>query len=229
MVIPESIFRFCHFCCLWVGDVGGSAWIQSREFLETVILTYFYEPSHCFSAPSRAALMTLFLLLFSQMYTCTYIYTVSNDGVFFRLLFQSTSNHVHVCSSADVTTPTHRYYSQQPGPGSLPDYQTVDPYRLLEDDLKDVYSDIRKVSLHLFKVIFLNIPFGLCKWCTEINVSPTNSRGNFSLKWTIFYSTELQFLGQFRNDVCIIVFPMPIHVFTDELEFAVPNCRMKSK
>ncbi|CAH0771613.1 unnamed protein product [Bemisia tabaci] len=60
------------------------------------------------------------------------------------LLQKSTSNHVHVCSSADVTTPTHRYYSQQPGPGSLPDYQTVDPYRLLEDDLKDVYSDIRK-------------------------------------------------------------------------------------
>jgi decaprenyl-diphosphate synthase subunit 1 len=30
-------------------------------------------------------------------------------------------------------------------PGSLPDYQ-VDPYRLLEDDLKDVYDDIREVS-----------------------------------------------------------------------------------
>ena len=34
--------------------------------------------------------------------------------------------------------------SQQPG--SLPDYQ-VDPYRLLEDDLKEVYDDIREVSL----------------------------------------------------------------------------------
>jgi len=33
--------------------------------------------------------------------------------------------------------------SQQPG--SLPDYQ-VDPYRLLEDDLKEVYDDIREVS-----------------------------------------------------------------------------------
>lgn len=31
-------------------------------------------------------------------------------------------------------------------PGSLPDYQ-VDPYRLLEDDLKDVYDDIREVRL----------------------------------------------------------------------------------
>nr|CAD7432821.1 unnamed protein product [Timema monikensis] len=28
-------------------------------------------------------------------------------------------------------------------PDSLPEYQTVDPYNLLEDDLKDVYDDIR--------------------------------------------------------------------------------------
>ena len=30
-------------------------------------------------------------------------------------------------------------------PGSLPDYQ-VDPYQLLEDDLKHIYDDIRLVS-----------------------------------------------------------------------------------
>jgi hypothetical protein len=30
-------------------------------------------------------------------------------------------------------------------PGSLPDYH-VDPYRLLEDDLKHVYDDIREVG-----------------------------------------------------------------------------------
>ena len=30
-------------------------------------------------------------------------------------------------------------------PGSLPEYQ-VDPYRMLEDDLKDVYTDVREVS-----------------------------------------------------------------------------------
>jgi hypothetical protein len=29
-------------------------------------------------------------------------------------------------------------------PGSLPDYR-IDPYQLLEDDLKDVYEDIRRV------------------------------------------------------------------------------------
>ncbi|PSN33040.1 Decaprenyl-diphosphate synthase subunit 1, partial [Blattella germanica] len=33
-----------------------------------------------------------------------------------------------------------------PQPGSLPDYQ-VDPYRILEDDLKDVYTDIREELL----------------------------------------------------------------------------------
>lgn len=30
-------------------------------------------------------------------------------------------------------------------PGSLPEYQ-VDPYQLLDDDLKDVYSYIKQVS-----------------------------------------------------------------------------------
>ncbi|XP_039290729.1 all trans-polyprenyl-diphosphate synthase PDSS1 [Nilaparvata lugens] len=34
--------------------------------------------------------------------------------------------------------------SQQVGPGSMPDFQPVDPYRLLEDDLKDIYRDIRQ-------------------------------------------------------------------------------------
>lgn len=31
-------------------------------------------------------------------------------------------------------------------PGSLPDYQ-IDPYRLIEDDLKDIFDDIQLVML----------------------------------------------------------------------------------
>lgn len=31
-------------------------------------------------------------------------------------------------------------------PGSLYDSDQIDPYRLLEDDLKDIYDDIREVS-----------------------------------------------------------------------------------
>lgn len=39
-------------------------------------------------------------------------------------------------------------------PGSLPDFQ-VDPYRLLEADLKDLYEDIRQVNPHT-KIHFQN-------------------------------------------------------------------------
>ena len=35
-------------------------------------------------------------------------------------------------------------HTQQPA-GPVRDYQVVDPYLLLEDDLKDVYDDIRQV------------------------------------------------------------------------------------
>lgn len=34
-------------------------------------------------------------------------------------------------------------------PGSLYDSDQIDPYRLLEDDLKDIYDDIREVSQFL--------------------------------------------------------------------------------
>lgn len=61
--------------------------------------------------------------------------------------------HVGNTGCTDVQSPQRRDYSymstQHPGPGSLPDYQThIDPYRLLEDDLKDVYRDIRQVSFY---------------------------------------------------------------------------------
>lgn len=50
----------------------------------------------------------------------------------------------HPCSRPEVAA-TARTFStlRTHQPGSLPDYK-VDPYRLLEDDLKDVYVDIRK-------------------------------------------------------------------------------------
>lgn len=50
-------------------------------------------------------------------------------------------------STRDCRTSVARMMSsmQTQLPGSLHDYQ-VDPYRLLEDDLKDVYDDIREVS-----------------------------------------------------------------------------------
>jgi len=34
-------------------------------------------------------------------------------------------------------------------PGSLPDYQ-IDPYRLVEDDIKDMFDEIQLVRLFLF-------------------------------------------------------------------------------
>lgn len=34
-------------------------------------------------------------------------------------------------------------------PGSLYDSDQIDPYRLLEDDLKDIYDDIQEVSQFL--------------------------------------------------------------------------------
>ncbi len=39
------------------------------------------------------------------------------------------------------TSSTKRHYSTE-----LPDYQTVDPYVLLEDDLKYIFRDIRQVN-----------------------------------------------------------------------------------
>lgn len=41
-------------------------------------------------------------------------------------------------------------------PGSLPEYQ-IDPYHLLEDDLKDVYTYIRQVGLAFFHYLFIII------------------------------------------------------------------------
>lgn len=42
-------------------------------------------------------------------------------------------------------------------PGSMPreDHTPVDPYRLLEDDLKEVYSDMRMVSLKFNLMLFI--------------------------------------------------------------------------
>ncbi|PNF34091.1 hypothetical protein B7P43_G01143 [Cryptotermes secundus] len=61
-------------------------------------------------------------------------FLISRETVEFsrRTLFCGLSHHRRTLSSIRT---------QQPG--SLPDYQ-VDPYRLLEDDLKDVYDDIRE-------------------------------------------------------------------------------------
>lgn len=41
-------------------------------------------------------------------------------------------------------------------PGSLPDYQ-IDPYAILEDDLKDVYDYIRNVSLITFNFSIIGV------------------------------------------------------------------------
>lgn len=61
---------------------------------------------------------------------------------------QTTSvSPMHPCVRPEQVMTTLRSYAtmntQQPGP--MPEYQ-VDPYRLLEDDLKDVYSYIKTVS-----------------------------------------------------------------------------------
>lgn len=52
----------------------------------------------------------------------------------------TTSSHTPDSSSAS----NKRHYSTE-----LPDYQTVDPYVLLEDDLKYIFRDIRQVSTSL--------------------------------------------------------------------------------
>lgn len=46
--------------------------------------------------------------------------------------------------------------TQQPGP--LPEVH-IDPYRLLEDDLKDVYDDIRQVNIFFICFLETNIFF----------------------------------------------------------------------
>lgn len=50
----------------------------------------------------------------------------------------------HPCSRPQQTTRNYATMRTQQ-PGSLPDYD-VDPYQLLEDDLKDVYSYIKQVG-----------------------------------------------------------------------------------
>lgn len=43
-------------------------------------------------------------------------------------------------------------------PGSLPDYQ-IDPYRLIEDDLKDIFEDIQLVILFILFYIEFTCDF----------------------------------------------------------------------
>lgn len=62
-------------------------------------------------------------------------------------------------------------HTQQPGT-ALPDYH-VDPYRLLEDDLKTVYDEIRYVSqnlnnIHHMKKIPLSFYLELFNFCNSI-------------------------------------------------------------
>lgn len=54
-------------------------------------------------------------------------------------------------STGDSRTNVARMMSsmQTQLPGSLYDSDQIDPYRLLEDDLKDIYDDIREVSQFL--------------------------------------------------------------------------------
>jgi len=42
-------------------------------------------------------------------------------------------------------------------PGSLPDYQ-IDPYRLVEDDIKDMFDEIQLVRFF----IFISLEYDLC-------------------------------------------------------------------
>jgi hypothetical protein len=54
----------------------------------------------------------------------------------------------HPCSRPEVAATARSFSTMRTQqPGSLPEYQ-VDPYHLLEDDLKDVYVYIRDVSQH---------------------------------------------------------------------------------
>lgn len=51
---------------------------------------------------------------------------------------------VQHCQAAQCAGSSRLFSTQQPGAGPLPDYQPVDPYRLIEDDLKEVYRDIKQ-------------------------------------------------------------------------------------
>lgn len=44
--------------------------------------------------------------------------------------------------------------------------------------------------------------------------------------WTIFCNSVLNFLAQYKNNVCAINFPIDIGTFTDEPETVAPNCIM---
>lgn len=61
----------------------------------------------------------------------------------------------HPCNRPDMTLTARSFATlstQQPG--SLPEYQ-IDPYHLLEDDLKDVYTYIRQVCFFSFSCTLL--------------------------------------------------------------------------
>lgn len=59
----------------------------------------------------------------------------------------------HPCNRPEVAATARSFGSMRTQqPGSLPEYQ-VDPYHLLEDDLKDIYVYIRDVCNTLWQVI----------------------------------------------------------------------------
>ena len=59
-----------------------------------------------------------------------------------------------------------RLSTQQSGPGSLPDYQpSVDPYRLLDDDLKYIYRDIRQVKMALSDISVIHLYIFSANYC----------------------------------------------------------------
>lgn len=61
----------------------------------------------------------------------------------------TTSGCWHPCVRPEVPGTARTFATMRTQqPGSLPEYQ-VDPYALLEDDLRDVYGYIRNVSIFL--------------------------------------------------------------------------------
>lgn len=67
-----------------------------------------------------------------------------------------TSGCWHPCIRPEISGTARTYATMRTQqPGSLPDYQ-IDPYIILDDDLKDVYDYIRNVSTSPFLFIYTN-------------------------------------------------------------------------
>lgn len=103
-----------------------------------------------------------------------------------------TSGCWHPCIRPEVTSTARTFATMRTQqPGSLPDYQ-IDPYVILEDDLKDVYDYIRNVSWieHTNCSIYYYLELLIHVYIFKNNFHSTISRYGKLLSWIRIYTFE---------------------------------------